>query len=338
MCLESTFAAEILKGRILLSVQNQMEKNMKHILRNLIKSTFVVVLVGALAIAAHAQGDSANLYEALKAQNISTQMTATDLTADWHVITAGTNFLSALTSSRDMPYQSYYYTRGEIFPFGNQRYLVVYGTQDKSDFRKNDQAEDDQKGFLLKNAVLELSLLPLNDAQSIHEVKQFDPTTDLLAPDAVAAQDSVSNLKQIGLALFMYTQDYDEKIPPMVAARSADQIHEDVNSYDINSQTTVQTRLQPYTKSVKLFLQPATNRPYLPNYKISRLALQDIKTPASQTFMFYEDAPDSDGKRAVLYLDGHVARIDEDDFQQQRQQQGISASGYPAVMKPVDKP
>ena len=198
---------------------------MKHILRDVIKSTFVVLLIGALAIAANAQGDSANLYEALKTQNIPSQITATDLTADWHVITAGTNLLLALTSSRDLPYQSYYYTRGEIFPFGNQRYLVVYGTQDKSDFRKSDQTDDDQKGFLLKNAALELSLLPLNDTQSIHQVKQFDPKTDLLAPDVVAAQDSVSNLKQIGLALFMYTQDYDEKIPPMVAARSVDQIH-----------------------------------------------------------------------------------------------------------------
>ena len=311
---------------------------MKHILRNLGRSTFVVLLIGALAAAAKAQtGEPANLYEALKDQHISTQMKAQDLTADWHVITAGTtNLLLALTDSRDMPNQMYYYTNGKIFPFGKQRYLVVYHTRDKSDFRKRSQSEDDQdKGFLLKNAVLELSLLPLNDTQSIHEVKQFDPQIDFLAPDVVAQDDSVSNLKQIGLALLMYTQDYDEKIPPMVAARNADDI-QNVSS-NITEHTTVQSRLLPYVKNAKVFLQPQTHRPYLPNYKISRLGLDRIKTPPYQTFAFYEDAPDSEGKRAVLYLDGHVARIDEEEFQRQRKAQGISESGYPSAMKPARK-
>lgn len=312
---------------------------MKHILRNLGKSTFVVLLICALAVAAKAQNtEPANLYEALKDQNISTQMKAQDLTADWHVITAGTtNLLLALTDSRDMPNQMYYYTNGVIFPFGKQRYLAVYHTRDKSDFQKRSQPEDDQnKGFLLKNAVLELSLLPLNDSQSIHEVKQFDPQTDFLSPETVAQDDSVSNLKQIGLALAMYTQDYDEKIPPMVAARSADDI-QNVSS-NVTEQTTVQSRLLPYVKDVKVFLQPQTHRPYLPNYKISGLGLGQIKTPPSETFTFYEDAPDSDGKRAVVYLDGHVARIDEEEFQRQRKVQGISESGYPPAMKPARRP
>ena len=314
---------------------------MKHILRNLGKSTFVVLLISVLAVAAKAQNtEPANLYEALKEQHISTQMKAQDLTADWHVITAGTtNLLLALTDSRDMPNQMYYYTNGKIFPFGKQRYLVVYHTRDKSDFQKRSQSEDDQdKGFLLKNAVLELSLLPINDTQSIHEVKQFDPQTDLLAPETVAQEDSVSNLKQIGLALMMYTQDYDEKIPPMVAARNADDIEDTSSNSGINDRTTVQTRLLPYTKNVQIFLQPQTHRPYLPNYKISRLGLDQIKTPPYQTFAFYEDAPDADGERAVVYLDGHVARIDEEEFQRQRKAQGISASGYPEAMKPARRP
>ena len=312
---------------------------MKHILQNLGKSTFVVLLIGALAVAAKAQNaEPANLYEALKEQHIATQMKAQELTADWHVITAGTtNLLLALTDSRDMPYQMYYYTNGKIFPFGKQRYLVVYHTRDKSDFRKRSEADDDQdKGFLLQDAVLELSLLPLNDTQSIHQVKQFDPQTDLLEPEVVAQDDSISNLKQIGLALLMYTQDYDEKIPPMVAARSADDI-QNVSS-NVTEHTTVQNRLLPYATNVKVFLQPQTHRPYLPNYKISRLGLDQIKTPPSQTFAFYEDAPDAGGKRAVVYLDGHVARIDEEEFQRQRKAQGISASGYPSAMKPARRP
>lgn len=313
---------------------------MKHILRNLGKSIFMVLLIGVLAVTAKAQtGEPANLYEALQEQHISTQMKAQDLTADWHVITAGTtNLLLALTNSRDMPYQMYYYTNGKIFPFGKQRYLVVYHTRDKADFRKRSESGDDQdKGFLLKDAVLELSLFPLNDTQSIHEVKQFDPQIDFLTPETVAQEDSVSNLKQIGLALMMYTQDYDEKIPPMVAARSADDIEKDSASSSITDRTTVQSRLLPYATNAQVFIQPQTHRPYLPNYKISRLGLDQIKTPPYQTFAFYEDAPDPNGKRAVLYLDGHVARLEEAEFQRQRKAQGISASGYPEAMKPARK-
>jgi len=311
---------------------------MKHILRDVAKSTFVVLLIGVLAFAASAQtAQPANLYEALKDQNIPSEMKAQDLTADWHVVTAGTmNLLMALSSSRDMPYQSYYYTEGKVFPFGKQNYLVAYHTRDKSDFRNNKKSDDDEEdaGFLLKDAVLSLSLLPLNDTQSIHEVKQFNPQTDFLDHDIVAAQDSVSNLKQIALAVMMYTQDYDEKIPPMVAARSIDDIQPGGNA---TSQTTVQTRLYPYVKSKEIFLQPETHRPYLPNYKISRKDLAQIASP-STAFLFYEDAPSSDGKRAVAYLDAHVARIEEDEFQRQRQEQGISASGYPSAMKPARKP
>ena len=77
---------------------------MKHILRDVAKSTFVVLLIGVLGIAANAQNaQPGNLYEALKDQNIPSEMKAQDLTADWHVVTAGTmNLLIALSSSREL--------------------------------------------------------------------------------------------------------------------------------------------------------------------------------------------------------------------------------------------
>lgn len=108
-------------------------------------------------------------------------------------------------------------------------------------------------------------------------------------------------------------------------------------SGNATSETTVQTCLYPYTRIIEIFLQPETHRPYLPNYKISRKDVAQITSPYS-TILFYEDAPSSDGKRAVAYLDGHVARIEEDEFQRQREAQGISASGFPSAMKPARKP
>ncbi|BCM90696.1 hypothetical protein IAD21_02556 [Abditibacteriota bacterium] len=51
-----------------------------------------------------------------------------------------------------------------------------------------------------------------------------------------------SNLKQLGLAIFQYTQDYDENFPAAVQ-----------NDYFLNWAQT----LQPYTKSVEVFMCPS---------------------------------------------------------------------------------
>jgi prepilin-type N-terminal cleavage/methylation domain-containing protein/prepilin-type processing-associated H-X9-DG protein len=56
-----------------------------------------------------------------------------------------------------------------------------------------------------------------------------------------------SNLKQIGLGLIQYTQDYDERLPRNDSAR-------DVSTWIDN--------LQPYIKSDQLFICPSDSAPY----------------------------------------------------------------------------
>lgn len=65
-----------------------------------------------------------------------------------------------------------------------------------------------------------------------------------------------SNLKQIGLGLLQYTQDYDEKLPPYFAA----------NTYELSDGSKLATSLdqggfktliQPYIKSEQLFVCPS---------------------------------------------------------------------------------
>ena len=118
---------------------------------------------------------------------------------------------------------------------------------------------------------------------------------------------SQANLKQIGLAMMQYSQDWDDTYPPMIAARSANDIPPPPppGSYSncSNENATVQDRLAPYTKDSQIFLQPVTGRPYLPNYKVSRKPASQFKNP-SQTFLFYEDAPNLAGTRNVVYADG----------------------------------
>jgi prepilin-type processing-associated H-X9-DG protein len=314
---------------------------MKRFLTMACKSTFMALLVLTVTSAAMAQTKLPdNLYEALNRQGVSATLNANDLSADWHIISAGELGFFGLAMSNEIPFQLYFYTKGEMISFGTEKYLVAYHVQNMPDDDSDNMPPSyyrpyKKKGYLLQDAKLALSLLPLDASQSIYEIKQFNPQTDYIQKDVISEQSSLSNLKQIALATFMYVQDYDEKLPPMVAARSADEINEHFSG-KVTAKTPVQNRLMPYIKSKTIFLQPATHRPYLPNYKVSRLPDSKIDNPVA-TFLFYEDAPNSAGKRAVAYADGHVKLLTEAEFQKERKAQGISESGYPSAAKPVHK-
>ncbi|MER3474402.1 MAG: hypothetical protein C4335_10310 [Armatimonadota bacterium] len=88
----------------------------------------------------------------------------------------------------------------------------------------------------------------------------------------------VSNARQIGLALLLYVQDYDEMFPPA----SAD----------------IQALLMPYVRNEMIFNFPGTVFTYVLDAK----SLRDIDRPA-ETMVGYVQAP---GGRAVIWADGHV--------------------------------
>ena len=88
----------------------------------------------------------------------------------------------------------------------------------------------------------------------------------------------VSNAKQIGLALLMYVQDYDETFPP--------------NTGDI------QAILMPYLRNQEIFNLPGTNFFYLMNAN----PLPSIERPA-ETMVGYFQTPYG---RAIIWADGHV--------------------------------
>jgi prepilin-type N-terminal cleavage/methylation domain-containing protein/prepilin-type processing-associated H-X9-DG protein len=65
----------------------------------------------------------------------------------------------------------------------------------------------------------------------------------------------MSNMKQIGLGLMMYTQDYDEKYPASEAA---------VGPYATTATPNWIAQLQPYTKSWQVFLCPSARKYTIP--------------------------------------------------------------------------
>ena len=106
---------------------------------------------------------------------------------------------------------------------------------------------------------------------------------------------SESNLKQIGTALLMYVQDYDEVLPPMTSAAQLSKV------------------LQPYCKNTAIFTQPGAEKPYQPNPILSKKKLVHIASPATMVSL-YEIVPASDGSRWAVFLDGHVAKVTESDW------------------------
>ena len=62
-----------------------------------------------------------------------------------------------------------------------------------------------------------------------------------------------SNLKQIGLGIFQYTQDYDEKLPNTVLDYSS------ANNKFVTDFTVWADMIQPYIKSAQLFVCPSNS-------------------------------------------------------------------------------
>ena len=244
------------------------------------------------------------------------------------------------------------FTRGETIAVGNQTFLVVYrapNERKRPNLAMNPPlAYDDQAfnstdvpsipntgdfftttdgyGRLLSDDVLRLMLINTAILSAMGDIRAFDTRVDIIDNSAlsqtqqaqaraqIANQQSVSNLKQIALGLIQYTQDYDEKYPPMRSAQSMAQIKAD-SQYPYNSTglATVQGVLYPYIKQTEVFVHPTTREIYRPNLNLSGRPLAALEVP-SQVVAFYEASPAADGTRAVAYADGHVKRELETDW------------------------
>jgi hypothetical protein len=162
--------------------------------------------------------------------------------------------------------------------------------------------------LLLGMALIGAFLAPALTAQQIPAGK---------AGARAAEGAAASPLKQIGLAVMMYAQDYDEVLPPMENA------------------ATVKRLLLPYVRrNEAVFVHPLTQKLFQPNPTLSRRPLcsvsVDPKTGTlrppvletrcidmgelAQVVAFYEGSPAPDGTRAGLFLDGHVQVIPETEW------------------------
>lgn len=206
-----------------------------------------------------------------------------------------------------------------------------------ADFKEN-IATSDRYLRVLPTQTLNLCLLNVRTIDGMGDIRAFDAQTDLIKVVTIADKERVSeqsvaeraqltgdavnqrvtsDLRQIGLALAASAGDYDQEMPPMRSAQSMAEIKQakGVNWPDplLGTFQKAQQVLLPYVKIAEIFAHPTTREIYRPNVNVSRRPFFLLE-PTDQVVTFYEASPASDGRRAVLYLDGHVTRELETDW------------------------
>lgn len=239
-----------------------------------------------------------------------------DLDDTWRQVSiskvGGADLLSLFTAGTRgaPPALDQYYTHGETTTVGGETYLVAYRYALKlSDLTR---AYADTPPPITPETTLTLSLINVRQIASLDGIQPYVPVSaaQVQAQTSENAEaQSVSNLKQIGLGLVQYNQDYDEKYPPMQSA------------------AITQKAIYPYIKSDAIFLNPATHEPYRVNTSLSGHSLAEIDNPSS-TVAYYEASAGSDGLRAVLFTDGHVKRLPDAEWRRL-----LAASHLPAVKR-----
>ncbi len=120
---------------------------------------------------------------------------------------------------------------------------------------------------------------------------------ELYRPDGALAERSMNNLKQLGLGVAQFLQDYDE-----IYAFEPRYLSEAIS---------------PYVASRMIFQVPDTNEIYTFNTNLSGLNIHQVRS-SEKTVLFYEGQNEKptfryDGRAAIGFADGHAALIAPDE-------------------------
>ena len=211
-----------------------------------------------------------------------------------------------------------YYSRGEMTRIGRQTFLVAYHAEiTRPEYAAVDTTPNTVEGRqrlsrslrtirpLTPNTLLHLSLLNPSTAGNLMDIRPFNlrqemaeankpmreiPGAFLAARQQAARFATVSSLKQLGLAIQMYAQDHDQRLPPLRTMQESRSV------------------LMEYVKSAAVFAHPISHQPYQPNSAMDGKSLGELSDPATAV-LFYEATPADDGTRAVLFANGAVMRL-----------------------------
>jgi hypothetical protein len=290
------------------------------------------ITLALLAACLPARGQNTDLKQLFSGSSYPLTIKLKDLNGDWRRFSVGSSggeggmggFFSMIMSMFGGAMgggggNGAYYTKGDTVNLGGETFIVAYRIKPKpvdpgalaTMMAPGSKPPVPEK--LTEETALSLSLLSVHGTTSLNDIRPFDLKAELeesensrKAMQALGNQigggggaeataeegTSLGNLRQLGTALLMYVQDYDEVLPPMKDA------------------ATVKKVLQPYVKNESVFVNPDSKEPYQPNPILSKKKLAHMTAPADMV-AFFEANPAADGTRGVVFLDGHAKRIQE---------------------------
>jgi hypothetical protein len=205
------------------------------------------------------------------------------------------------------------WTTGEVASVDGVRYYVTYA------YSFADMELVSEQPALPESLRLHLvrvdgvtAMTPLGDLRPyVEEETGVEPGP----PEQAVRTKSMNNLKQLGMAMMMYMNDYDGVAPYAQQTKSCLYV------------------LLPYVKSSDIFSPPRAESRYLVNTKLGGVNERDVLEPA-RVPLFWEEMPYDDGSRVVGFYDGHVAVIPADEWPGIQEMLGRTYKRAPG-MKPL---
>lgn len=212
-----------------------------------------------------------------------------------------------------------YLTRGATVKLGDETYLVAYRPSIRLNpeiFRGHGNNNDVvQMRKMGPNSKLTLSLLNLRTTSSLNDIRPFDRARDVeTAAEGIAA--SVRSLQRLGAGIRTWTYSRGGVFPEMKAITPA-----------------FKRVFYPHVHDQRLWENPTSEELVRPNAALSGLRFRDIIN-VKYVFSFAENSVATDGMRGVLFLDGHVERVDAARWERLKKVAPLLRAG---VKKPVVK-
>lgn len=186
-----------------------------------------------------------------------------------------------------------HFTKGETVTMNNNTFLLAYRLPVKIDKRFlnwHGHGERPRQRKPDDETVLNLSLLNLSTMNGLTDVRPFDAKVDMESVSQINAA-SVRTLTSLGQGMMRFI-------------RARGQFPTLGNPIDWNAKRS----FYPYVGDERLFMHPSTQQMYSWNQTLNGKKSVHFKNHQSMV-VFYETENGGDGTRGVLFMDGHVERL-----------------------------
>lgn len=300
-----------------------------------------VLLLLALPGLGYAQDGEAPLNYAalLSGERIPLTLKLKDLEASWRRFTpAGAQDMSSSLVSLYGLSSGTFYTKGETVTvstasaeavssgrraFAGETYLIAYApSSNRSNiyYMMMMGETGEEAPAITADTSLTLALLNVRTMGSLTDIRPFNLEAELAAfAESYAAlqqarsgrgmgeaadDPSLSNLKNIALAVQMFITDYDDKLPAM------------------DTPEAFRAALEEYVSNNDVFKEEATGEYYSINASLHGKSLPQIEA-TSEMVIVYQPTAREDGTRGVAFLDGHALRVNAETWEKLKAASGI---------------